>query len=135
MAARGCQVGGRFHRCPNASEHNCQYCGRWFCVAHRHYVEDHEAVCSRKQCRAKRDDLDEHLRYRDRVGQRNRASLCGVEGCGPHPGYQCSLCSGYFCAQHLSDRMYPFSDGRMTFDKPVSVCGRCWARRKVWRSR
>jgi hypothetical protein len=135
MAARACQLGGRFNRCPNAPEHDCQYCGRWFCQEHTHFVEGHEAVCARKQCRAKRDDLDDHLRYRERVEQRNHVGLCGIEECGPHPGYQCSLCRGYFCAAHLSDRMYPFHDGRVTVDKPVSVCERCWQRRKVWRYR
>jgi hypothetical protein len=135
MAARACQIGGRLSRCPNPPAHNCQYCGRWFCGDHSHYVEGHEAVCARKQCRAKRDDLEDHLRYSERVGQRNRVGLCGIEECGPHPGYQCSLCRGFFCAAHLSDRMYPFSEGRIMIDRPVSICARCWQRRKVWRYR
>lgn len=135
MAAKHCQVGRVFDRCPNLSEHSCQYCGRDFCAQHGHFVGGHEAVCSRKPCRLKHEDMEEHLRYRERVGQRNRAGLCGVEDCGPHPGFECSLCRGRFCAPHLSEHSYPFNDGWTTVERPVSVCGRCWQRRKVWRSR
>lgn len=132
-AAALCQVGRIFARCENAPEHTCQYCGRAFCADHRHYVSGHEAVCNRKTCARKHDDLEAHLQYRDRVEQRNRVGLCGVEDCGPHPGFECSLCRGHFCAAHLRERLYPFSDGYTTIDRPVSVCANCWARRKIWR--
>lgn len=135
MAAQLCQLGGRFSRCPNPPLHSCQYCGRDFCGLHTHHVEAHEAVCARKACRLKHDDLREHLSYRERVSQRNRAGLCGVEECGPHPGYECSLCHGHFCGLHLSERLYPFQDGWLTVERPVSICARCWERRKIWRSR
>lgn len=133
MASALCQLGGRFSRCPNPPAHSCQYCGRDFCHAHTHFAQGHEAVCARKLCRTKKDDLDAHLVYRARVVQRNRAGLCGAEECGPHPGFECSLCQGHFCDIHLSDRMYPFHDGRVVIDRPASVCAHCWARRKVWR--
>ena len=128
-----CQVGGRFSRCHNVAIQSCQYCGRNFCAEHAHFVQDHEAVCSRPACRRKREDLVAHLAYRDRVRQRNAAGLCGFEGCGPHPGYECSLCLGLFCDAHLSERMYPFHDGWIQTERRVSICGRCWERRKVWR--
>jgi hypothetical protein len=133
MAQALCQIGGMFSRCPNVSENSCQYCGRKFCATHTHYAKDHEAVCTRKQCKRKRDDLETHLEYRERVEQRNRAGLCGVEGCGPHPGFECSLCRGHFCAAHLRERLYPFSAGYVTVERPVSICSRCWDRRKVWK--
>lgn len=135
MSATVCQIGRIFARCPNTSEHSCQYCGRSFCADHAAFVEGHEAVCSRKQCRLKREDLADHLEYRDRVEQRNRAGLCGIEGCGPHPGFECSLCHGHFCGAHLRERLYPFSAGYATIERPVSICDRCWARRKVWKPR
>ncbi len=135
MAAQLCQLGGRFSRCPNPSLHTCQYCGRDFCEQHTHHAQAHDAVCARKACRLKHDDLRAHMGYRDRVSQRNRAGLCGVEECGPHPGYQCSLCEGHFCGAHLSERLYPFQDGWLRVERPVSVCVRCWERRKIWRSR
>jgi hypothetical protein len=31
--------------------------------------------------------------------------------------------------------MYPFSEGWVSIEKPVSICARCWERRKVWRHR
>jgi hypothetical protein len=133
MAAALCELGGRFSRCPNPPDNACQYCGRNFCAAHTHYVEGHEAVCSRKPCREKKQDMDLHLAYRARVGQLNRARLCGEESCGSRPIYECSLCRGLFCDSHLSDRMYPFHDGRVVVDKPASVCSHCWDRRKIWR--
>ncbi|MCZ2108541.1 MAG: hypothetical protein LC118_03055 [Dehalococcoidia bacterium] len=130
-----CQVGSFLSRCQNHASHICQYCGRSFCPEHTHFLEGHEAVCSRKQCRAKRDDLANHLIYVDRVSQRNHVGLCGVEECGPHPGFQCSLCRGYFCGPHLHDRLYPFQEGRVYIDRPVSICQHCWDRRKIWRPR
>jgi len=135
MAAQLCQVGGRFSRCQNAPKHSCQYCGRSFCEAHCHFARGHEAVCTRKKCALKHDDLASHMAYRERVEQRNRAGLCGVEECGPHPGYECSLCHGHFCALHLKERMYPFHEGFLTIDRPVSVCPSCWERRRVWRGK
>ena len=133
MAVSECQVGGRFSRCRNTVGNSCQYCGRAFCDYHTHYVGGHEAVCARQRCRSKHDDLTIHLVYRERVRQRNSAGLCGIEECGPHPGFECSLCSGHFCEAHLSERLYPFQDGFTRIDRPVSVCPPCWQRRKIWR--
>lgn len=133
--ARRCEIGGRFSRCKNAGTHVCQYCGRDFCADHALQVEAHEAICNRKTCARKRDDLAVHLVYRGRVGERNQVGLCGVEGCGPHPSFQCSLCKGYFCDAHLGERMYPTFDGYARVDRRVSTCPRCWERRKIWRSR
>jgi hypothetical protein len=128
-----CQVGGRFSRCHNPAPKSCQYCGRNFCETHTYYIEDHEAVCTRTPCTRKRDDMVVHVEYRRRVTQRNHAGLCGEEECGPHPGFECSLCLGLFCALHLQERMYPFREGWVVQERRVSVCARCWARRKVWR--
>lgn len=128
-----CRLGGRFSRCPNSPVNSCQYCGRDFCADHAYYLEGHEAVCTRKRCKAKHDDLRRHLQYRQRVQQRNAAGLCGEERCGPHPVYECSLCNGLFCEEHVRVRMYPFRDGRVVIERPASLCEWCWQRRKVWR--
>lgn len=135
QVGRECQVGSRFSRCRNRAEHACQYCGRWFCTLHTHHLEDHDAVCARKRCSAKHDDLQIHTAYKKRVFERNQVGLCGAEECGPHPGFQCSLCQGHFCGLHLSERMYPFSEGWVSIDRPVSICQPCWDRRKIWRRR
>lgn len=133
MAIAQCQVGGRFARCHQPAAEVCQYCGRPFCSGHAFYIEGHDAVCMRKGCRRKQEDLTRHEEYRERVRQRNAAGLCGVEECGPHPGLECSLCEGLFCEKHVSNRHYPFREGRIVVDRPVSVCGSCWQRRKIWR--
>ena len=130
-----CQIGGRFSRCKNSAEHACQYCGRWFCETHTYHVQDHDAVCNRKRCLAKHEDLQVHTEYKRRVAERNHVGLCGIEDCGPHPGFQCSLCQGHFCGMHLHERMYPFTEGWVSIDRPVSICQACWERRKIWRRR
>ena len=111
----------------------CVYCGKAFCEAHTHVLRGYESVCNRKRCATKQRDLVSHLEYRKRVEQRNNAGLCGVEQCGPHPGLQCSLCEGHFCAAHITDRQYPMREGRVVIDRPASVCKWCWGRRKIWR--
>lgn len=136
MAAATCEIGGRFSRCHAPPQHSCQYCGRRFCLQHSHYVEAYEAVCSRKRCVQKQQDLAAHLEYRRRVLERNRSGLCGEEDCRqPRPPFQCSLCQGHFCPDHLRERMYRFDDGRLGVERPVSICTHCWTRRKVWRGR
>lgn len=134
MHTATCELGGRFSRCHNAAVQTCQYCGRSFCREHTHFVGGHEAVCSRKQCRAKHDDVARHLSYRERVTERNRYGLCGVEDCEGAPVQAaCSLCKGLFCEQHITQRMYPTYDGFRSVDRPAAVCPHCWARRKIWR--
>jgi hypothetical protein len=130
-----CESGRLFSRCLNTATYLCQYCGRHFCDEHAYYVFEHEAVCDRKRCRLKRDDMVEHLAYERRVAQRNNVGLCGIEDCGPHPGYQCSLCHGRFCDLHLRETPYTFRDGWSVSERMVSACPRCHARRKIWRGR
>jgi hypothetical protein len=133
MAQGECQVGGLFRRCHGATIETCQYCGKRFCALHRHVIEGYEAVCTRAGCLRKHSDLAEHVQYRARVAQRNAAGLCGIDGCGPHPPDQCSLCQGHFCSAHMRERMYPYREGRVVVERPASVCSRCWERRKIWR--
>ncbi|MGE5597655.1 MAG: hypothetical protein ACM3S1_16650 [Hyphomicrobiales bacterium] len=135
MADPACQLGGRFSRCTRASKNTCQYCGRHFCAEHAYVDEGIDAVCTRNRCRTKFDDLRRHLQYRQRVQQRNSAGLCGLEGCGPHPAFECSLCNGLFCEAHVSNRLYPFREAFSSSERPVSVCEWCWKRRKIWRRR
>ncbi len=130
-----CQLGGRLFRCTNPGMYVCQYCARSFCEEHATYVEGHEEVCARRECRAKWDDLQLHFRYREFVFARNRAGVCGVEGCEGRFGYVCSLCQGQFCPDHLSERLYPVFDGYRRREEPRSVCDHCWERRKIWSQR
>jgi hypothetical protein len=135
VRGRVCEVGGRFSRCHFEAADSCQFCGRFFCAQHLYFREGHEAVCTRKQCQAKQDDMVIHGEYRAGVEQRNRARLCGLEECETRPDFECSLCQGHFCDVHVRSRMYPFNNGYSTVDRPASVCDRCWRRRKLWRRR
>jgi hypothetical protein len=133
VAASHCGAGGRFRRCPQSPINRCQYCGKGFCAGHTFVLQGYDAVCTRKRCRTKHDDLQLHMAYRTRVSQRNAAGLCGFEDCGPHPRTECSLCRGHFCEQHINEKLYPFREGRVVIDKPASICQWCWRRRKIWR--
>lgn len=135
MAAIPCQAGRLLNRCPNLSQHSCQYCGRSFCPAHGYFVEADEAVCARRRCRTRHDDLVRHMAYVGRAEQLNRVGLCGREGCNRPHQFQCSLCRAAFCESHLSERRYPFSDGRSLLERWVSACAHCWDRRKIWQAR
>lgn len=130
-----CQLGGRFSKCKAAAVETCQYCGKSACQQHLYYREGHEAVCTRKPCRAKHDDIQLHLQYKADVAKLNQSGLCGVPDCSPHPAFECSLCRGKFCSNHIRSRMYPFNNGYTVIDRPASVCDHCWARRKLWRKR
>jgi hypothetical protein len=104
------------------------------CEVHLYFREAYEAVCIGDRCKAKHHDMQSHLKYRARVSERNRAGLCGVEECGPHPQLVCSLCQGQFCYGHIQERMYPMREGRVVIEKPASICPQCWSRRKIWRA-
>lgn len=131
-----CELGGRFSRCKLPSEHTCQYCGRSFCARHTHYLHGYEAVCNRKECAAKQEDMAIHVEYRQEVVGKNRAHLCGEPGCAASPATnECSLCKGHFCQAHVSERMYWLPDGFSRIERTVSVCSHCWSRRKIWQKR
>lgn len=134
MAQALCQLGRRFARCHNEAPFQCQYCARAFCSDHSYFVQGYDAVCSRKECVLKHDDLARHLIYRRAVEQRNRIGLCGLDDCSTPQRVVCSLCRGRFCADHVFGHMYPFKDGLVTIEQPVSVCEECWDRRKIWHS-
>lgn len=136
VATANCELGGRFRKCANSAVNTCQYCGRSFCASHTHHIKDHEAVCARDTCVAKHEDLQRHLDYKREVGGRNGAGHCGEPGCSTvHPRYQCSMCRGAFCAEHVRERMYALQDGYVKIDKRVSICDWCWRRRKIWQKR
>ena len=132
-----CQLGRRFSRCRRPSSHTCQYCARNFCDLHTYLVEGHEAVCSRKECAAKQADMVAHEAYRKAAFGRNSARLCGEPDCTSTPPamFECSLCRGHFCADHVHDRLYWTPDGLSRNERTLSLCAHCWERRKIWQKR
>ena len=134
MSEGQCQLGGRFRRCPIRASGTCQYCGRSFCGEHSHFAEGFEAVCTRKSCAAKQDDVQAHRLYVEDAVRLNRAGLCGLEGCNERRAFECSKCLGFYCPAHLSDQMYP-ATSRLEAPRRASVCPHCWDRRKIWSRR
>lgn len=132
-----CQLGGRFRKCKRPSNHTCQYCARDFCELHTHFVEGHEAVCSRPVCAAKQVSMVLHDEYRAVVRGRNNARLCGQPDCEAPPpaNLECSLCRGHFCPEHVQERLYWTPDGLTRNERALSLCAHCWERRKIWQKR
>ena len=132
MAAGGCELGGRLRRCARPPANTCQYCARPFCQDHAHLLEGYEAVCARKPCVAKQDDLRAHLGHMRGVRLRNREGRCGVEGCANAHGFDCEKCGARFCLGHLADRLYPAAPNSGEAAAMACVCAHCWGRREIW---
>lgn len=132
MAAGRCALGGRLRRCPGPPADTCQYCARPFCPDHAHVLEGYEAVCVRKPCAAKHDDLQLHHGHMRGVRLRNREGRCGVEGCANAHGFDCEKCGGRFCLGHLADRLYPAAPNSGESAAMACVCAHCWERREIW---
>jgi hypothetical protein len=110
----------------------CQYCARSFCTKHGVTLEDGQEICSRKACVAKREDVERHLVYKQRVAQRNREAACGHGACDTSPGSQCSRCRGYFCPAHAFRRDDLVLQNRVRVSRIATLCHHCWARRPIW---
>jgi hypothetical protein len=127
-----CHVKGGFFKCGDAANAMCVYCGRPFCERHGVIGAEGEEVCDTKNCIAKREDLAQHLIYKDAVLDLNRRRLCGLDGCSSEFVVQCSRCKLYFCGSHIETREMAVIEEGMRFERPVLVCRHCWLRRPVW---
>ncbi len=94
-------------------------------------------MCARKVCAAKQVDMVAHEAYRRAVQLRNNARLCGQPDCTWEPPavFECSLCQGHFCPEHVHDRIYSTPDGLSRYERSLSLCEHCWERRKIWQKR
>jgi hypothetical protein len=127
-----CEVKGGLFKCGDAASAICVYCGRQFCERHGVIRELGEEICGSKNCVAKREDLERHLVYKERVVSFNRERICGIEVCEEEFISQCSRCKGYFCRSHLEAREMVVTDEGIQASRLVLVCGHCWQRRSIW---
>lgn len=119
-------------RCERAATANCVYCGRPFCVGHGDRGPDYTDTCSRKVCRAKRRDVQEHLKWKQRVRESNRMSVCAIEDCENRMRHQCSRCRLTFCEEHVKVfRVVVHSDTANPSTRAL-LCEHCRNRRKLW---
>jgi hypothetical protein len=95
-------------------------------------LEEHQQVCFRKPCVAKRDDLAAHTVHREAVRSRNLARQCGIEGCDGGIETQCRPCRGYYCVRHTEVRTGESPDGA---SGSQFYCEHCWKRRPIWQRR
>lgn len=114
----------------------CQYCGRSFCSRHGVVLQDgqgdRQEICSRKECIAKRQDLERHLMYRRRVGVRNEAGSCGIDSCSAELGAECVRCTGLFCGRHVRRRGETIYENKVKVPRLANLCQHCWERRPIW---
>ena len=121
-----CQIKGILTACGAVATAQCVYCGRTFCHKHGEVMEEAYEVCSRKSCVEKKQELREHLVYKETVLGRNLGRLCGVEVCETELQVQCNRCKGYFCARHTRPWLETITE------KPESTCAHCLRRRSIW---
>jgi hypothetical protein len=127
-----CDVKRGLFKCTAEAVGVCQYCGRPFCGRHCDLQEDGEEVCARRFCVEKRRDLARHLAYKSRVAERNRADLCGLEGCRSAPDGVCTRCKGYYCGRHIAPRQETIIQNGVRLPTNSTLCGHCWSRRPIW---
>ena len=104
------------------------------CEEHAYVLEGYDAVCVRRACTAKHDDLPGHHEYVRGVRLRNRDGFCGFESCSYSPSFDCSKCGGRFCLRCLSDELYPSAHPGQDAEMAI-VCAHCWDRRTIWSKR
>jgi hypothetical protein len=127
-----CRVKGGLFRCRGKAIALCQYCGRHFCEQHAELIAEHESVCSRRNCVAKRRDLIKHLEYKEAVFARNATKQCGIEGCKHSPEGLCARCRGFFCGRHVETRDELILVNNVRTSRMATLCRHCWDRRPIW---
>ena len=130
--------------CGRPAMARCVYCGRAFCSAHGERGPDYADACSRKSCRAKVRDLSEHMQWKTRVSESNRASVCAHEQCEERMRHRCSRCLLMFCDEHVREMRVETqprtgtgpaagATGGVAASAPRAlVCEHCRERRKLW---
>jgi hypothetical protein len=132
VAHETCRIKSLFGACGAEAVARCQYCNRSFCARHGVVLDDGQEVCSRKECVAKREDLERHLLYKDAVRRLNEANACGVPGCQGEIEAQCVRCKGLFCASHVRRREEQVLENQVRVSRMATTCRHCSARRAIW---
>jgi len=102
---------------------------------HGQRLADGQEVCGRESCRRKRDDLRQHVAYKEEVASRNGQARCGEPACERRPAGQCSKCNGLFCGGHVEDTTLEERQSGGFARVRVSLCRHCRRRRAIWAQR
>ncbi len=133
VITRRCQVKpSLLGKCGGDSIAKCQYCGRPFCDRHGVRLKDGQEICARKECIAKRADLERHFAYKAAVGSRNDSRACGISDCGRELEAQCVRCNGLFCASHVHRREETVLENQIKVPRMATLCRHCSERRHIW---
>ncbi len=134
IAGSACTTGGGFLRsaCGREAAGRCVYCGEPFCDEHGTFGDDFLDVCSRRSCRAKVRDIEDHNEYVERMSVFNQTAICGHPGCGERMQHTCQRCSLLFCNAHLRPRQVLERVQNPPRKVTLLLCRHCEGRRSLW---
>lgn len=130
--AQKCEQGGRFRRCRRSLSGQCQYCARGFCDHHGDHFGEHEAVCQRRACQAKKLDLEQYLQFKEDSAARNDTNRCGIAVCEAEPHSNCERCESHFCLEHLRQHLVEVMKGVERVPEILRLCEHCMERIPLW---
>ena len=134
IASGTCTMGGGFLRraCGNVANGRCVYCGEPFCHDHGSFGDQFLEVCSRKSCRVKLKDVEDHKQHVARVRVDNSVAVCAHPGCQERMQHSCQRCELVFCDEHLRPRQV--LERRQDPPRKVTLllCRHCEGRRSIW---
>ncbi len=130
--AQKCEQGGRFRSCRKALAGQCQYCARGFCDNHGQRFGQHDEVCQRQACQAKKLDLENYLRFKLDSTARNDTNRCGIAICDTEPHTNCERCESHFCLEHLRQHLVEVIHGVERAPEILRLCEYCVERIPLW---
>jgi hypothetical protein len=130
--AKRCHRRGRVRGCQQPIAGQCQYCARGFCADHGDVFGDHEEVCDRDPCQAKKADLSHHHAFLGVARARNEAGRCGMPDCDTDHASFCERCGPRYCIVHLQETVVmALHHGERGADV-LRLCVHCLVRLEVW---
>ena len=130
--ATKCELGGRLRGCRRRLSGQCQYCARGFCEKHGERFGEHEEVCERESCQAKKNDLLAYQQFKIEAAARNDTNRCGIDPCELRPETFCERCSAHYCIEHLSQHVVEVVRGFERAPEMLRLCTYCVARISIW---
>ncbi|MDA1241262.1 MAG: hypothetical protein O2798_10545 [Chloroflexi bacterium] len=110
----------------------CVYCGEPFCERHGHHGEDYLEVCTRLDCQAKREDVEQHRTWVRTHFVRSQSGRCVHDECAEPNEHECQRCHLRFCPDHLKVGTVKEQTIMGVQRLTMMLCPHCLARRKLW---
>lgn len=130
--ATRCEHRNRLFRCRKPLEGQCQYCARGFCTRHGERFGEHEEVCQRDVCQAKKRDVEEHAVFRSAALERNADGACGHPECEGELHRRCQRCGVRYCVRHLRQHIVTAVQQGERGAEVLRLCVHCMERISIW---